>query len=48
MSDRSAALIDTISRSMMDLQTPPSGSLGAQLGQHEDAQLSEGQSYSFR
>jgi len=48
MSDYSAALVDTVSRSMMDLQTSPSGSLGAQLRQHEDVQLSQGQSYSFR
>jgi hypothetical protein len=44
MSDRDPSLIDAVSRSMMDLQTSPSGSLGAELRQPDDMQSSEGQS----
>lgn len=44
MSNRDAPLIDAVSRSMVDLQTSPSGSLGAELRQHDDRQSSEGQS----
>jgi len=42
MSNRDAPLIDAVSRSMVDLQTSPSGSLG-ELRQHDDRQSSEGQ-----
>ena len=46
MSHRVAALSDTVSRSMVDLQTSPSGSLGTVVRQHEDMQSAaiEGQS----
>ena len=50
MSDRDASLIDAVSRSMVDLKTSPSGSLGDdELRQHDDMQSNEGQSsYLFR
>jgi hypothetical protein len=40
--DHAAVLSDAVSRSMVDLQPPSLGSLGAELRQHEDTQSSEG------
>jgi len=45
MGERDATLIDTLSHSMVDLQTPVLGPLGAEASQHNDYQSSEGWSF---